>query len=582
MKPQQEINMYEICSLNTSPNAMIDTQWTRSLLRSLDESAETYQQQSWSTIAAKRPGADQRHHFDHSHLQFWDKLYQTTSISDLREIDLIPSIPCEVAYLPNKLVDVEDWQIVHTSTLSKSPSPIIYCAISYTWDFGLPDCSAALQLSGLTWPTTSTTLEGYQWARNLAIAAGFRYLWMDALCMDQSVESTAARMREATRMCEYYSRASTCFVFLENPSKSQHLTNPDSSIPKWFQRVWTLQEAWLPIQCIFVVGSVNETKVMTDHHMYWHLSDMKSNLPSGEETPEVVRGLDAAIAVMSSSWMPTPTSLRHQLSVRQCTYETDRVNGVLGLAALWADVAALPVGAHGVSEDILAAHIYKNSILDWALSGRLTGRIGNDDIAWQRVSCPVGRPWHAGHIVYQQEAEWIGQSGGDILVKEGYEVIGSKDRFTQKEPLSFTAAVAYLPERVRDQARLILEANARRWGTNEMGNTGVFDEAMVTNDGDISLLYDIVTVDGCRKGSIKSTTLDNGHLKISTDVGRLRIGGYVGYKIYREGQLAFVPRGMFSYGVTELVVTSFANVIISSTPSDAPPDAPPNAPEKEP
>ncbi|KAL4888349.1 ankyrin repeat-containing domain protein [Aspergillus ambiguus] len=80
---------------------------------------------------------------------------------------------------------------------------------------------------------------------SLALANGFKYLWIDTCCIDKT---SSAELSEAINsMYRWYEEAEVCYAYLADvPSKSRF---EDS---RWFTRGWTLQELIAPTNVEFL------------------------------------------------------------------------------------------------------------------------------------------------------------------------------------------------------------------------------------------------------------------------------------------------------------------------------------------
>jgi hypothetical protein len=85
-----------------------------------------------------------------------------------------------------------------------------------------------------------------------AIKAGFRYVWIDSCCIDQS---SSAELSEAINsMFHWYRNAEICFAHLEDVDQPVSGTFDQGAISqcRWLTRGWTLQELIAPKEIIFV------------------------------------------------------------------------------------------------------------------------------------------------------------------------------------------------------------------------------------------------------------------------------------------------------------------------------------------
>lgn len=86
---------------------------------------------------------------------------------------------------------------------------------------------------------------------------GVQRVWFDALCINQ--EDDEEKNREISQMSKYYARSRGCYVWCHGMGGGFRLwavgTAPRYyTLPRWFSRVWTLQEFVLPSKLTFIVG----------------------------------------------------------------------------------------------------------------------------------------------------------------------------------------------------------------------------------------------------------------------------------------------------------------------------------------
>ena len=89
----------------------------------------------------------------------------------------------------------------------------------------------------------------------LARAHGYRYLWIDSCCIDQT---SSLELSEAVNsMYAWYRNAHVCYAFLRDVSKGD-LPQAEASCfrkSRWFMRGWTLQELIAPQHVVFLTGT---------------------------------------------------------------------------------------------------------------------------------------------------------------------------------------------------------------------------------------------------------------------------------------------------------------------------------------
>lgn len=95
-----------------------------------------------------------------------------------------------------------------------------------------------------------------EFLRMLAVD-GVQRVWFDALCINQ--KDAGEKIREIARMSEYYARSRGCYVWCHGMGGGFRLWAEGAAphyftLPRWFSRVWTLQEFVLPTKLAFIVG----------------------------------------------------------------------------------------------------------------------------------------------------------------------------------------------------------------------------------------------------------------------------------------------------------------------------------------
>lgn len=87
---------------------------------------------------------------------------------------------------------------------------------------------------------------------------GVEAVWMDALCINQT--DVQEKDAEIGRMGDYYGKSRGCYVLPHGVGHytqdvpTDHQEDPDRDLPRWFYRVWTLQEWLLPKYLRFIMG----------------------------------------------------------------------------------------------------------------------------------------------------------------------------------------------------------------------------------------------------------------------------------------------------------------------------------------
>ncbi|KAH7297268.1 hypothetical protein KP509_26G062700 [Ceratopteris richardii] len=96
---------------------------------------------------------------------------------------------------------------------------------------------------------------------------GVKSVWMDALCINQTDD--AEKEAEIANMGNYYRNSVACYVLPHgvgryapavDPSLDDHLFG-ERDLPRWFYRVWTLQEWLLPPKVVFLMGDMKVQEI---------------------------------------------------------------------------------------------------------------------------------------------------------------------------------------------------------------------------------------------------------------------------------------------------------------------------------
>lgn len=85
----------------------------------------------------------------------------------------------------------------------------------------------------------------------LAIADGYKYVWIDACCIDKS---SSAELSEAINsMFQWYRKSAVCYAFFSDVPSTTKINETDSAFARarWFTRGFTLQELLAPPNVIF-------------------------------------------------------------------------------------------------------------------------------------------------------------------------------------------------------------------------------------------------------------------------------------------------------------------------------------------
>ncbi|KAG6363941.1 hypothetical protein INS49_009044 [Diaporthe citri] len=166
------------------------------------------------------------------------------------------------AELPMRLLDLKGWstsperiRLVVTNDLLAPPGQIIdYAVLSYCWGttpaFTTTPATLGSRLKGFNLAEMPRTLiDTVEVARNM----GYRYLWIDALCILQgSRDDTAAAAdwrNEAARMHWIYGNASLCIVAAGASSSDQGLMHKDPRVITDDEIAEWIDKGQIPIGC---------------------------------------------------------------------------------------------------------------------------------------------------------------------------------------------------------------------------------------------------------------------------------------------------------------------------------------------
>ncbi|KAH9915039.1 uncharacterized protein BXZ73DRAFT_14932, partial [Epithele typhae] len=111
-------------------------------------------------------------------------------------------------------------------------------------------------------------------ACRVSLQMGYKYIWIDTCCVDQSDAAAFAAANSATY--SWYRQSSACLVFLHDVDpRGPSDTDAYSLIPRllqseWFRRGWTLQELLAPNHVLFIAHdwSLLGTKATLAHTMH--------------------------------------------------------------------------------------------------------------------------------------------------------------------------------------------------------------------------------------------------------------------------------------------------------------------------
>lgn len=221
----------------------------------------------------------------------WDRI--STNLIRLMLPDTTPSAEPGSEHGSDNVLPL---RVVHLSdTLSSggicfhTPSGWGFHVISHTWSQGLRDlsekigkevCSNRPTADQLTNPGSEiraydlafhdTNLRGEpcfaELMRFLELLAtdGVEGIWIDALCINQT--DLAEKSREIARMGDYYQKSKGCYVLTHGIDQGYKMWKSVGAVPRWFTRVWTLQELVLPQTLLFIVTDLSPRSIAYINH----------------------------------------------------------------------------------------------------------------------------------------------------------------------------------------------------------------------------------------------------------------------------------------------------------------------------
>ncbi|KAI1107908.1 HET-domain-containing protein [Jackrogersella minutella] len=289
-----------------------------------------------TTQSRKLQPLNVRRFIDYAYLKQWLKRCDT--LPTHREFCNPPVVR---PYWPAKVIDC------HRLTIVPTQSSYDYVALSYVW--GLqphkpPSKYPLLRLQDLP-PTIRDAIK-------ITIETGHRYLWVDRYCINQ--DQNTAKNIDIQNMGQIYNGASLTIIAtagsdpnygLPGVSKPRDgilpfVTSSEwaiSGVPEdvqyliyesvWVTRAWTYQEALLSRRRLF----------FTDQALYFecHKAGCCLEFGDGVEAPE-----GDTVSIFGASGYDTSKIFGYisDYSRRQLTYDTDYLNGLLGILGFMAGV----------------------------------------------------------------------------------------------------------------------------------------------------------------------------------------------------------------------------------------------------
>lgn len=234
-----------------------------------------------------------------------------------------------------------------------------YIALSYVWGDAVP----TPLINGVQVPpaTSAVILDAIQVTK----ALGFRYLWADQYCINQT--DSAVKMRQINQMDQVYGQAEMTIVAACGDSAAyglpgvsqrrarQQFQHPvkhgnyhvvelgpdalsDTASTKWSTRGWTFQEAWLSRrllvftdkQCYFECEAIACAESLEYGERIWELDDRPRNFRHLEFGP--FSRFDESMSLLwPSAHIDEVRTLLHSFSMRQVRFDQDSLNAVAGV-----------------------------------------------------------------------------------------------------------------------------------------------------------------------------------------------------------------------------------------------------------
>ncbi|EEU44566.1 uncharacterized protein NECHADRAFT_85237 [Fusarium vanettenii 77-13-4] len=251
------------------------------------------------------------------------------------------------------LIDCTDYEI---KSLNMSYS---YIALSYVWGDVVP----TPLINGVQVPPTTSAviLDAIQVTK----ALGFRYLWADQYCINQT--DPVVKMRQINQMDQVYGQAELTIVAACGDSAAYGLPGvshrrsreqfqqpieqgnyqvvelgpdalSDTASSKWSTRGWTFQEAWLSRrllvftdkQCYFECEAISCAESLDYGECIWDFDDRPRNFRRLEFGP-FSRFDELTSLLWPSAHIDEVRTLLHSFSMRQVRFDQDSLNAVVGV-----------------------------------------------------------------------------------------------------------------------------------------------------------------------------------------------------------------------------------------------------------
>ncbi|KAI1325350.1 heterokaryon incompatibility protein-domain-containing protein [Xylariaceae sp. FL0255] len=266
--------------------------------------------------------------------------------------------------LPARLLDLRQTDtvcLVETASMGEHPE---YVALSYRWADGQNTCLRASYLSLHDQQPYSNFSICFQDVFRLCKAIGFKYIWIDALCIVQDDDSD--KVRELSKMADIY-MGSSLTVCISDQDSTQgvlrrphgthiYTTNVDSKSSTvyarqflrnedlitqsvWSSRGWTLQERALSSRKL-ILGRHKMTWECFEHRIGEDDLRVRVHHSTNEPINRCYRGHLWDDESPYSSWY----AIIEEVTGREFTNPSDKIEAVAGLARQFSSSKTFPAG----------------------------------------------------------------------------------------------------------------------------------------------------------------------------------------------------------------------------------------------
>jgi Heterokaryon incompatibility protein (HET) len=347
-------------------------------------------------------------------LKTWIDHCQNSHVRHFKSGRSLPSpTPCL------KLIDCETRKIV--SPAQPHLNSCKYVALSYVWGSATHTDSNTNNRQNSEFPVDLPKV--VEDAMAVALGLQFRYLWVDRYCIPQ--DNHAVKTSQIEKMDEIYKSAEvTIFATAGNDSSyglpgvgsRERFRQPRVEIPgrtilwtlqdptcliqtsKWMTRGWTYQEAVLSLRRLF----------FTDQQVYFECDSM-SCCEALDGSPEILEskrkgGCYNGNAMFKGIRQESEDIWTHisAYTMRQLTYESDIINGILGIFREYGKFGdaifhhwGIPVSWLGIIDDSRSK--WRTSFLrglHWTPTEPARRRIEFPSWSWTGWVAPIKQPEH--------------------------------------------------------------------------------------------------------------------------------------------------------------------------------------------